>query len=168
MNRATPQMRKFAKRLMAYETGGNKTYRAKTMVGFRVCQKLHLHLATFMGNTGFRTLLARALALATAEVPWLRAVRIERDWSLEGMEELQTHEDLDELFEGGVVLLAELLGLLVSFIGEVLTVRLVREVWPKVPLDDLDFGNGGKNEHGDNNGQTTFRGQIDPPEKRRA
>jgi hypothetical protein len=31
-----------------------------------------------------------------------------------------------------------LLGLLVAFIGENLTVRLLREVWPKVPLDDLD------------------------------
>ena len=48
----------------------------------------------------------------------------------------------DELFEGGVVLLAQLLGLLVAFIGETLTLRLVREVWPEVPLDDLDFGKG--------------------------
>jgi len=43
-----------------------------------------------------------------------------------------------------VTLLAQLLGLLVTFIGEALTVRLVREVWPKVPLDDLDFGNAGQ------------------------
>jgi hypothetical protein len=33
-----------------------------------------------------------------------------------------------------------------AFIGEILTLRLVREVWPKVPLNDLDFGNRGKNE----------------------
>jgi hypothetical protein len=41
-------------------------------------------------------------------------------------------------------MLAQLLGLLVAFVGESLTVRLVREVWPKVRLDDLDFGNEGK------------------------
>jgi hypothetical protein len=42
----------------------------------------------------------------------------------------------------------------------VLTVRLVREVWPRVPLDDLDFGtaeqhdHGGKNEHAFKNEKT--------------
>ena len=99
-----------------------------------------------MGNGGFRALLSRALALANAEVPWLRAVQVKADGSLEGLEELHAQLDPDEFFEGRVVLLAQLLGLLVAFIGENLTLRLVREVWPKVPLDDLDFGNGGKNE----------------------
>jgi hypothetical protein len=45
-----------------------------------------------------------------------------------------------------VVLLAQLLGLLNAFIGEVLTLRLLRDVWPKIPLDNLEFGNGDKNE----------------------
>jgi hypothetical protein len=84
----------------------------------------------------------RSLALSTEEVPWLHTVRIKADWSLEGLEELQAKLDPDELFDGGVVLLAQLLGLLVVFIGEVLTVRLVREVWPKVRLNDLDISNG--------------------------
>jgi len=39
-----------------------------------------------------------------------------------------------------------LLGLLVAFIGENLTIRLVREVWPKAPLNDLDLTQEGKNE----------------------
>jgi hypothetical protein len=39
-----------------------------------------------------------------------------------------------------------LLGLLVAFIGEDLTLRLVREVWPKLSLNNLDFGKGYKNE----------------------
>jgi predicted transglutaminase-like cysteine proteinase len=44
------------------------------------------------------------------------------------------------------LLLAQLLGLLVAFIGEDLTLRLVREVWPKLSLNDLDLGTGDKNE----------------------
>ena len=99
-----------------------------------------------MGNAGFRALLSRALALANAEVPWLRAVQVKADGSLEGLEELHAQLDPDEIFEGRVVLLAQLLGLLVAFIGENLTLRLVREVWPKLSLNDLDFGKGGKNE----------------------
>ena len=38
------------------------------------------------------------------------------------------------------------LGLLVAFIGPNLTLRLVREIWPQIPLGDLDVDNGGKNE----------------------
>jgi len=156
MNRATPQMRYFAKRLMTYEAGENKFAGTKSPAVFHSCEKLRLHLATFMGHTGFHTLLARALALSTAEVPWLRAVRLKADGSLEGLEELQAQLDPDEFFEGGVVLLAQLLGLLVAFIGENLTLRLVREVWPKVPLNDFDFDNAGKNGDG---GQNEYRGK---------
>lgn len=141
MSRATPQMRKFARRLITFEADENGSPGTTIPPTFHACEKLRLHLATFMGNTGCRSLLARALALATAEVPWLRTVRVKADDSLGGWRELQPQLDPDELFDGGVVLLAQLLGLLVAFIGEVLTVRLVREVWPKVPLDDLDFGN---------------------------
>lgn len=145
MSRATPQMRAFAKRLMAYDAGDKELARPQPPAGFYVCEKLRLQLATFMGKTAFHTLLARSLALSTDEVPWLRAVRVNKaDDSLEGLEELQAQLTPDELFEGGVVVLAQLLGLLVTFIGEVLTVRLVREVWPKVPLDDLDFDNGAR------------------------
>jgi hypothetical protein len=48
--------------------------------------------------------------------------------------------------EGQVVLLGQLLGLLVAFIGENLTVRVVHEVWPQLTLDhsDLESGNGDK------------------------
>ena len=118
----------------------------KTMAASHVLEKLRPHLATLMGNGGFRALLSRALALASTEVPGLRAVRVRTDGSLDGWETLRAQPDPDELFEGGVVLLAQLLGLLEAFIGEDLTVRLVSEVWPKVSLNDLNFGNGVQHE----------------------
>jgi hypothetical protein len=143
MSRAPPRMRDFAECLIAYETRGNKSSEAKTPVVF-ACEKLRPQLVTLMGNTGFRALLSRALALASAEVPWLRAVRVKADASLEGSEELHAQVAPEDIVEGGVVLLAQLLGLLATFIGENLTVHLVREVWPNVPLNDLDFDAGGK------------------------
>ena len=139
-------MRNFAERLVAYETRGKKSSATKTPAAFPVCDKLRPHLATLVGNAGFRALLSRALALANEEVAWLRAVHVKADGSLEGLEELHTQLDPDEWFEGRVVLIAQLLGLLVAFIGENLTFRLVREIWPKVRLDDLDFGKGDKND----------------------
>jgi hypothetical protein len=45
-----------------------------------------------------------------------------------------------------VVLVAQLLRLLVAFIGETLTLRLVRESWPKLSVNDSDLGERDKNE----------------------
>ena len=139
-------MRGFAKRLLEYETLRNESSEANTPAGFHVTDKLRAQLATLMGKVGFRALLSRALALANAEVPWLRAVHVKADGSFEGLDELGAQVDPDEIFEGRVVLLAQLLGLLVTFIGEELTLRLVREVWPKLSPNNLDFGKGDNNE----------------------
>jgi hypothetical protein len=139
-------MRNFAKRLIIHETSGMKFSDSRIQVAFHVCEKLRPHLATLMGNVGFRALLSRALALANAEVLWLRAVHVRSDGALEGLEELHAQLDPAKLTEGGVVLLAQLLGLLSAFIGDNLTLGLVREVWSTVPLHDLDLGHGGKNE----------------------
>jgi hypothetical protein len=128
-------MRDLAERLVAYETKANKSSKTKTLAAFLVGEKLRPDLAALMGSVGFRALLSRALALANAEVPWLRAVHVKADGSFEGLAELEAQVDPEEIFEGGIVLLAQLLGLLVAFIGEDLTLRLVREVWSKLPLD---------------------------------
>ena len=137
-------MRDFAERLIAYETRGNKSSETKTSSPFLVGEKLRPQLATLMGSVGFRALLSRALMLTNAEVPWLRSVHVKADGSLEGLDELDAQVDPKEIFEGRVVLLAQLLGLLVAFIGESLTLRLVREVWPKLSINDLNYGTGGK------------------------
>ena len=141
-------MRNFAKHLIDYETSGNKPFETKTLPAFHVCEKLRAHLATSVGNAGSRELVSCAFARANAEVPWLRAVHVKADGQLEGLEALHAQRSPEQLSEGEVVLLAQLLGLLVAFIGERLTFRQVREVWPQVPLNDLDFGKGGKDEKG--------------------
>jgi len=145
MNRATPKMREFAERLMADEEEGNKAS-TKVRTGFQVVERLRPQFAMLMGIAGFRAILSRALALANAEVRWLRAVHVKADGSLEGLEDLRAQLDPGELFEGRVVLLAQLLGLMAAFIGEDLTWRMMREVWPKVPFNNLDFMKGEKNE----------------------
>jgi hypothetical protein len=139
MSRTNPKMRDFANRLIAIETGENESSETGTPAAVHVAEKLRRHLSTLMGNAGFRGLLSRALALAGAEVRWLRSVEVKADGSLAGLEE---HAQLkpDEFLEGSIALLDELLGLLVAFIGEDMTLRLVRDVWPGVPLDDRDGG----------------------------
>jgi hypothetical protein len=137
MSRATPQMRDFAERLIAYETSGNNSSGTKPSVAFPVCDKLRPHLATLMGNTGVRSLFSRALAQAEAEIPSLRAVQVNPDGSLAGWDKLEVQADPEELVRGNVVLVAQLLGLLVAFIGDTLMLRIVCDVWPKLGLNDL-------------------------------
>jgi hypothetical protein len=132
-------MRNFAERLISYETKGTKSAELGTPFVFQGCDKLRPHLATLMGVAGFRALLSRALALAREEVRWLRAVHVKSDGSLAGLEELHAKVAQNECFEGKVVLLAQLLGLLVAFIGEKLMLQMARDVWPELSLKGLDF-----------------------------
>lgn len=137
-------MRNFAERLIDYEARENSSSETKIPVAFPAVEKLRLQLATLMGSVGFNALLSRALALANSEVPWLRAVHVKADGSFEGFADLKAQVEPDDIYEIKVVLLAQLLGLLVAFIGEDLTLRLVREAWPKLSLYDSDFGEGDK------------------------
>jgi hypothetical protein len=154
MSQVNPPMRQFATRLIVFEARGNKSSTTRTPAAFSAPEKLRPQLSALMGEGGFRALLARALALAGAEVPWLRTVQVSVGGSLEGLLELQPQLGPNDFLEGGVVLTAQLLGLLEALIGENLTVRLVHEVWPKVPLNGLDLDNRGKNENGDKHEKT--------------
>jgi hypothetical protein len=136
-------MRSIALCLIKYETQGNDTSETDNST-FQVTDRLRPHLATLMGNGGFRALLARALALAGAEVSWLRQIQVSADGTLEGLKTAHAALKPAEFREGGVVLLAQLLGLLVAFIGPGMTSRLVGELWPQLAIDHVDFGNGDK------------------------
>ena len=140
MNDPHPLMRDFAKRLIAHETRGNKSSGTRAPAALPVIEKLRPKLATLIGDAGFRALLSRALVRAKAEVPSLRAVQVEADGTLGGAAELEAQAGPREIAEGGVALLAQLLGMLAAFIGEDLTLRLACEVWPKLSFNNLDAG----------------------------
>lgn len=139
MNRATPRMRTLAGRVITLELAGPRSDASLVRSAMPVPERLRTPLSSLMGPAGFRGLLVRALALAGAEVPWLRAVRVDDDGTMDGW--LQPYAQLgsEQFHEGRVVLLAQLLGLLVAFIGERLTLRLLLEEWPKLPVGDLGF-----------------------------
>jgi hypothetical protein len=126
-----PEWRYLAQRLLTYEAVAGKDSEATESAAFRVCAKLRWPLITLAGIDGFRSLLARALALAKAEAPSLSAVQIAADGSLQGLDEMEPQIDRDHASEGGAILIAELIGLLLTFIGEGLTLRVVQDVWPE-------------------------------------
>jgi hypothetical protein len=139
-SRRIPQMRDLAERLIGYETVENKSSGAKTPAAFTACDKLRANLASLMGTTGIHALISRALARAKTEVPSLRAILVKADGSLAGVDELGVQATPEELAGGSVVLVAQLLSLLVAFVGAELTLQMVREAWPKLSLKELEFG----------------------------
>lgn len=128
--------RDLARRLLAVEAASNGATAARVHEAVRVCEKLRISLTRFAGPDGFTSLLRRALALARPEVPALQAVTIKPDGSLEGLEALAGDATNGGGPEAAVAITAHLLGLLMTFIGTPLTVRLVGEVWPDVLLDE--------------------------------
>jgi hypothetical protein len=46
---------------------------------------------------------------------------------------------MEQASDGGAILIAQLIGLLLTFIGEGLTLRLVQDVWPEAVFDGLVF-----------------------------
>lgn len=130
-----PNFRGSARRLLAYELASGISPEAKGSRVFFVCDKLRRPLAQLTGMGGFRSLLARALALAGEEVPWLRGLHVRADGSLDGLAELEANLGPEEIASGEVILVARLLELLVTFIGPALTLGLLKDAWPK--MDDL-------------------------------
>jgi hypothetical protein len=85
--------------------------------------------------------MGRALVLAKAQYPDLSPLNIRPDGSLENQGDIHNHRDS----AAGVELIAQLLGLLVAFIGESLTERIVLDAWPDLTI--LDTEPSGESEH---------------------
>jgi hypothetical protein len=133
-------MRNVVLRLIAEEFRARDPADSRGRAAFRACEKLRGPLSTLVGIVGFRSLLSRALTLAKAKVPWLGGVQINPEGPLEFPAAVEAQLQMDEAAEGGAALIAELLGLLVTFIGEDLTLRFVQGVWPKAALSASESG----------------------------
>jgi len=143
---AIPGMRDLAHRLLTYEAGLGKSSESMESPATRVYEKLRQSLGEFVGVAGFYSLATRALTLSRPEVPSLIAVRVAADGSLRGLGEIENQFDIDkdQAGEGGIVLIARLLGLLRIFLGEALTLSLLRNAWPGAAFDDQNSALGRK------------------------
>jgi hypothetical protein len=130
-----PESRHLTQRLLTYEAVAGEKSESAESAAFRVCAKLRRPLITLAGVAGFRSLLSRALTLAREEAPSLSAVQVAPDGSLKGLDELASQTDKEQVRDGGAILIAQLIGLLLTFIGDGLTLRLVQDVWPEADFD---------------------------------
>src|SRR5512142_2553838 len=119
------ESRNLAQRLLAYEAVGDENSAPSESAASRVCAKLRGPLVTLAGVAGFRSLISRALTLAKADAPSLSAVQVAADGSLQGLDAPRPQVDMDEAREAGIILIAQLLGLLVRVVGEAITLQMV-------------------------------------------
>jgi hypothetical protein len=135
-----PQMRDLTQRLLTYEASAGNTSESMESTILRVYEKLRGNLCPLAGEAGFYSLASRALTLARSESPSLSAVQVAADGNLQGMSAIEplTNVKTEAVYEGGVTLISRLLGLLLIFLGEALTMNLVRDAWPDAVLDDAN------------------------------
>jgi hypothetical protein len=127
----SPVIENLARQLLARELASVESSHVDADHAVRACEKLRGPLTKLAGAAGFASLLSRAVTLAKREAPALERLRVGADGTLGGCNELQGELDTaDAARHGGVVLLAQMLGLLVTLIGEPLMLSLVREAWP--------------------------------------
>jgi hypothetical protein len=135
-----------ARRLLAYEAIATKTSEPSEAVTLRVYEKLRQSLSAFAGEAAFESLAFRALTQAKSEASSLWAVQVAEDGSLQGLGEFEPQIDFDKdpAGDGGIILIARLLGLLRIFLGEALTLSLLRVAWPGEVFDDRNSAQGRK------------------------
>jgi len=144
-----PKTRDLARRLLDYEAMAADSSEATRHTILRVYEKLRHSLGAFAGVAAFASLASRALALAKSEAPGLEGLQVSVDGSLQGPAELELTTDMDktlaienQLEEQGGILIARLLGLLFIFLGEAMTLSLLRVTWPSTVFEDRHSGNG--------------------------
>ena len=108
----------------------------------RACQKLCARVARLVTTAGSEALLARALSLATIEFPFLAGVQPSpmADRCLQGLHARVEEVEPAVMRDAATAVLAGIIMLLCSFIGQDLTLGLVRDIWPDVPTDEGLWG----------------------------
>ena len=109
-------------------------------VAERVLRRLSPGVTTLVTARGYRSLLARALRLAQVEFPALDAIRIPTSGGYLGRRPA-SHAGAPD--DGLVSLIANLIALLATFIGDELTGNLIRDAWPDASPQRTAPGSGG-------------------------
>ena len=134
MQTVSPAARTLAWQVLLHEAGGEREPAALAHAATRVDAVLRGRLSGLIGLTGYTILVARATRLAQAEVPALAPAMFDprAEDGLQGAHAfaLAHGDDPSVAADGLAAIMAHLIGLLVTFIGEDLALRLVHEAWP--------------------------------------
>jgi hypothetical protein len=129
-------MRDWARHLLAFEATADKDSLQTEPPTLLVYEKLRHQLNPLVGVDGFQLLAVRALKLAQSESPLLSKVQVTASGSLLGLGEVAPPHAPGAAPEDdlGILLIANLFGLFLTFLGTATTRQLVLNVFPH--LDD--------------------------------
>src|ERR1022692_3347774 len=120
--------RDLARSLFACEADASTTSLHTEPATVRVYERLRRQLGAPVGTDGFQALASRALALAKAESPRLSGVQVAANGGLRGLGEVESQTDSDENGEAGINVIAQLLGLFLTLLGETTTLSLIEDL----------------------------------------
>ncbi len=126
------------RRMLAREAGPGASAAAIAAAASRLCDHYGRLLTPLIGDAGMAAILARSLHLAQRHVPDLAPVPAsdQREAALAPRQRFLAQLEPGAAIDAAVALLTAITELLVSFIGEGLTTRLLREAWPDDFADD--------------------------------
>jgi hypothetical protein len=127
--------RDLARRLIASAADETTTSLHTEPATLRVYERLRRQLGASVGVDGFQALASRALALAKSESPRLSAVQLTASGGLRGLGEVESQTDVKEDGETGIILIAQLLGLFLTLLGEATTLRLIEDLRLQVDVN---------------------------------
>jgi hypothetical protein len=125
-------LRQLALKVLAQHAGSAAGAEAIAAAARRAYDDLARVSAPLIGQIGVEALTGRALHLAQREYPWLAQTR-EPEHAEEPFAQVIAclmRQDPAVAIEAAGAVFATLTGLLVTFIGEPLTARLLRQAWP--------------------------------------
>ncbi len=122
--------RDLARSLVASEADASAATQHTKPATARAYEKLRRQLSAPVGADGFQLLASRALALAKSKSSRLSAVQVTASGELRGLGEVVSQDGTSggEDNEAGIILIAQLLGLFLAFLGEATTLRLIEDL----------------------------------------
>jgi hypothetical protein len=133
---ATPAHHDLARWLVTTEMGAAAGSLLGSAAAGRVFARLSQRLSQLITSVGTEALLRRSVHLSRTEFPFLEAAQAgpSTEPLIDKLRETAATLDPSQADEAFVTVLATLIALLESFIGKDLTFRLLRDIWPGLPV----------------------------------
>jgi hypothetical protein len=119
------------------ELDRHKSRESVVPAGQAACAALYRRLTPLVTSSGSQGFLTRSLHLAREQYPFLQGLRggASPETCLEGLDEALRDVGSDDAYQALVLVLAHMIGLLATFIGDDLAMRILGEAWPNLPLE---------------------------------
>lgn len=161
MSEAAPPYRQMTQRLLGCDEMHDPRRAVAAAVGF--LEELAPVLANLVGPVGLRAMEGRALRVTRATHPVLTRVEVGNgaDGVIAGLSALAREVEAEELAPAATDLVARLIELLVSLMGEPIALRMLRRVRPDLQMDDPDLQAGGPAAQMDDTNVSEGSGEVE-------